>query len=1144
MLAKNLAVSVLLLVFLLNTGCSISVSLSDIFSKKIEIGESTPTLIGNGSISNTVITGKCGHKATSIDIGSPANLTVDCVDGEFSVTVDLSFLSETTHTITVTSNTGETAKWDFTIDKTAPTISLISASAYINLYNSMSFSISGTCSEFSRAVTVSVGIIPYTFFCINGIYNGDLDLSSLPDGSVTISASQSDLAENSTSVSLIKTKDTIVPGIAVLTGVPEDPSSTQNLNISVSGVDVVNYAYKIGVASSIDCSNFSGFSSFVPIANGIIDNISGVADGSIRLCVLTEDIAGNRQTMSNVVVASWVKDSTVALSTISGFSPSGLLSNSGADRTLTVGGANITHYKAVVAYNQNCAGADFSAAAETAVSSPFTLSIGLDGGYQVCVIGKNVAGYWQSNLNPTSSDLLTIDRVSPSLTLSTATPDSFNSASFIVTATFSENVTGFTLSDIIVTNGVASGFSGSGSNYTFTVTPTAQGLVSVDIPTNSAQDSANNNILATANLTRTYDSLQPTLVLSSASSDTFNSASFMVTATFSESVTGFTLSDVNVTNGVASGFSGSGSTYTFTVTPSAQGLVSVDVAAGTALDSAGNLNLMASTLSKTYDSIAPSITGLADDGLWKKSKTWSWGCSELCTYRYAIDTVATTTPAGGYGATTSATQSSGSGTYYLHVQAQDAGGNTSLVHVYVLLDNTSPTTPSWGSDGTTLSSLIQSPTIVFTAGTDTNSGVQKNQLRVLRASDNFVMKDWHDFSSGNPVTGLSLASDTAYKIEVKTIDNVNLESIISASDGWIADTNGPGAPGGLSVGAVPTSTSSSPTLNWSAASDGSGSGIAYYQAIVYRTSDNAAMSSWTTLASGGTITGISLTGGAQYYFQVRAVDNAGNVGSASAASSSWTANSTYLLNYTISSSIPNFDVRATAVASGWNQVVPLAATITVNPGVFVYSNSTGVPAFVTGNSFPAGSSITLINNGYIVGKGGTGGNGDWTYGPQVGTSGGPALSATQGILIYNYGVIGGGGGGGGAGGNTGGWMANACGSGGGGGAGFGNPGSTSGGCVTSTYTAGGIPGGAGSGNAGGAGGPSDSVYDPNLVGTIYGGAGGNGGGLGAAGATGGTGWGGFDSTPGNAGGAGGAAVLGNSSISWGVTGSLLGTINP
>ena len=72
-----------------------------------------------------------------------------------------------------------------------------------------------------------------------------------------------------------------------------------------------------------------------------------------------------------------------------------------------------------------------------------------------------------------------------------------------------------------------------------------------------------------------------------------------VTVTFSEPVYGFTLADISVGNGAASGFSGSDgdSVYTFSVTPDSLGEVTVDIAAGVATDGEGVGNTAAPPLS-------------------------------------------------------------------------------------------------------------------------------------------------------------------------------------------------------------------------------------------------------------------------------------------------------------------------------------------------------------------------------------------------------------------------------------------------------------------------------------------------------------------------------------------------------------------
>ena len=73
-------------------------------------------------------------------------------------------------------------------------------------------------------------------------------------------------------------------------------------------------------------------------------------------------------------------------------------------------------------------------------------------------------------------------------------------------------------------------------------------------------------------------------------------------ATFSEPVSGFTVQDISVANGIASNFAGSGAVYTFDVTPNAIGMVTVDIVAGAAEDSDSDGNIAAHmSLGITYD---------------------------------------------------------------------------------------------------------------------------------------------------------------------------------------------------------------------------------------------------------------------------------------------------------------------------------------------------------------------------------------------------------------------------------------------------------------------------------------------------------------------------------------------------------------
>jgi hypothetical protein len=238
--------------------------------------------------------------------------------------------------------------------------------------------------------------------------------------------------------------------------------------------------------------------------------------------------------------------------------------------------------------------------------------------------------------------------------------------------------------------------------------------------------------------------------------------------------------------------------------------------------------------------------------------------------------------------------------------------------------------------------------------------------------------------------------------------------------------------------------------------------------------------------------------------------------------------------FTISTNQTNANLRTLAVNAGWNESTKVVATI--GAGVYISSNSTGTPALTVNGSFPNG--VELINNGFIIGRGGNGGLGGSQSAGSAGAGGGLALSVSSAISINNAGTVGGGGGGGGGGqsryyegkaSNT--WY----GGGGGGGGRSSNAANSSGGgggVIGTTY--GGSAGGTGTVSSAGGGGAG---------GAGTGGAGGSGGGWGSAGSTGSTGFSGSIAGLGPySGGSGGGAITGNSNITWVATGTRLGSI--
>lgn len=103
-----------------------------------------------------------------------------------------------------------------------------------------------------------------------------------------------------------------------------------------------------------------------------------------------------------------------------------------------------------------------------------------------------------------------------------------------------------------------------------------------------------------------------------------------------------------------------------------------------------------------------------------------------------------------------------------------------------------------------------------------------------------------------------------------------------------------------------------------------------------------------------------------------------------------------------------------------NPTTPGEYVFVIQAGTIINSNSTAQPALATGTCWPAGSTVTIVNNGSIYGRGGDGGaGGNYTSSkPQngaAGGSGGPAVGLSYPVTIDNTNgqIFGGGGGGGG-----------------------------------------------------------------------------------------------------------------------------------
>ena len=217
-----------------------------------------------------------------------------------------------------------------------------------------------------------------------------------------------------------------------------------------------------------------------------------------------------------------------------------------------------------------------------------------------------------------------IDTQRPTATVVVATDHLGIGGTSLVTITFSEAVTGFSLADLTIDNGTVSSLSTSDNiTYTATLTPAAgitQGNNHIVLDNSGVADGAGNAGSGTTN-SNTYDvdSVRPTATIVVANPTLAAGQTALVTITFSEAVTGFDNSDLSVPNGTLSAVSSSdgGITWTGTFTPTSNvhdttNLISLNNAgytdltnnAGTGITNSGNF---------TIDTVRPTATIVVAD---------------------------------------------------------------------------------------------------------------------------------------------------------------------------------------------------------------------------------------------------------------------------------------------------------------------------------------------------------------------------------------------------------------------------------------------------------------------------------------------------------------------------------------------------
>ncbi|WP_232000475.1 Ig-like domain-containing protein [Pseudomonas asplenii] len=230
-----------------------------------------------------------------------------------------------------------------------------------------------------------------------------------------------------------------------------------------------------------------------------------------------------------------------------------------------------------------------------------------------------------SGAGTTQSANFTIDTVRPTATIVVANPALAINGTSQVTITFDQAVIGFNNADLTVVGGTLSTVSSSDGGVTWTATFTPASNISsavnhITLDNSGVKAAASQNDGAGISTSNNYliDTQRPTATIVVANDHLGIGGSSQVTITFSEAVTGFSLSDLSVDNGTLTGLSTSDNiTWTATLVPATAITVNnnqITLNNSGVFDVVGNAGA-GTTASNVYavDSVRPTATIVVND---------------------------------------------------------------------------------------------------------------------------------------------------------------------------------------------------------------------------------------------------------------------------------------------------------------------------------------------------------------------------------------------------------------------------------------------------------------------------------------------------------------------------------------------------
>ncbi len=226
------------------------------------------------------------------------------------------------------------AEW--TKKTSLPVIAITSSThaTYINNNTKAAFTVSGTCSEAGRNVTLQGSIPVISVVCAgDNTWSKVLNLSAIADGSIVILATHSDVAGNVGQSLNVYTKKTTLPSLTLDTNTATWINRTNRASFGLTGTcseysDTNNMVITGGDSTlNVKCAGAGGWSATAAFTGATNGNAPGVPAATRDITVTITDIAGNTAQVTKTyniktteptvnittpVAASYVNDATKA----------------------------------------------------------------------------------------------------------------------------------------------------------------------------------------------------------------------------------------------------------------------------------------------------------------------------------------------------------------------------------------------------------------------------------------------------------------------------------------------------------------------------------------------------------------------------------------------------------------------------------------------------------------------------------------------------------------------------------------------------------------------------------------------------------------------------------------------------------------